>query len=116
MGWVTLSAYFVIVGIATGLYGAFDMEPTAGFHMAGRLASLFAISAWFADYARRHRIAQPMDMGLFLYLAGFVLVPYYVVRAEGWRRGLGTLLMLGILIASSMVIAWGIGMWGGASA
>jgi len=63
-----------------------------------------ALAAWFSEYARRHRVALPMDVGLLLYVASFVVVPYYVVRAEGWKRGLRTLGLVGLPIAVSGLI------------
>lgn len=109
-----LSAYFIVVGLAGGLYRAFGVEPTAGFQFLYRLAFLVAIATWFGEYARYHRLALPMDMGLFLYAASFILVPYFVLRTEGWRDGSKTLLMLAILVVASLVIEWSVGTWTGA--
>jgi hypothetical protein len=52
-----------------------------------------------------------MDMGLFLYLATFIVVPYYVVHAEGWRKGLRTLGWLLVAAALSVALHLGVGAW-----
>ena len=95
MAWAILYGYFVLMGLAGGLYRSASVEPTAGFELVYRGAFVIALASWFTEYARRHRLALPMDVGLFLYVASFVMVPYYVVRAEGWKRGLRTLCLVG---------------------
>ncbi len=112
VAWSILCAYFVVVGLASGLYRAFALEPSAAFQSLCRLAFLIAIASWFSEYARRNRLTLPMDMGFFLYVASFLLVPYFVLRTEGWKRGTKTLVILIGLALASLAIELGVGMWG----
>ena len=68
-----------------GLYGAIERpQPEAASVLANLLVSLSVI-AWFRGYSRAHSISWVFDMGTFLLWLWIVLVPYYVVRCEGWR-------------------------------
>ena len=104
VAWAILYGYFVLMGLASGLYRSASIEPAAGFELVYRAAFLTALAAWLTEYARRHRVALPMDVGLLLMVAWFVVVPYYAVRAEGWKRGLRTLALVLLPIAVSSMI------------
>ena len=68
-----------------GLYGAIERpQPEAVSVLANLLLSLSVI-AWFRGYSRARSISWVFDMGTFLLWLWYVLVPYYVVRREGWR-------------------------------
>jgi hypothetical protein len=109
--WALLYGYCGLAAIAGGLYRGLDLEPTAGFELVTRGAFVMAISAWFVEYAHRKRLPLPMDIGLFLYAASFVVVPYYVVRAEGWRRGVWILIQLTIPLVMSTAVEWAVVRW-----
>ena len=103
--WSLVFGYFVLTGIAAGL----DLPSSAELELLFRGSYLFAIAAWFHAYALRHRLSLPMDMGLFLYVASFLVLPYYVVRAEGWRQGMRTLGWLLLAMLLSVALSWGVG-------
>jgi hypothetical protein len=96
-------ASFLVRGAVVGLYHAIERDLPGP--IEGLLTLLFFIGlcSWFASYSRAHRIAWPMDMGVFLWLLWFVLVPYYVFKAEG-RRGWG---LIAIFLMAA-VAAWGV--------
>jgi hypothetical protein len=100
-GLVFLASLFVM-GTVFGLYDGIDRDPPP--QVPGLLSILFfmGLFSWFASYSRAHRIACPMDMGAFLWLLWFVLVPYYIFKTEG-RRGWG---LIAIFLMAA-VAAWG---------
>ena len=52
------------------------------------LAFYWALSWWFIVDSRTHGIGWidgHLDMGLFLYLAGIFIVPYYLFKTRGWK-------------------------------
>lgn len=66
------------------------------------LASWCALWAWWYAYAARKRLPLILDMGWFLAAAWPVVVPYFVLRNEGWK-GLIPIVIYGGLWLGSMV-------------
>jgi hypothetical protein len=61
--------------------------------------------AWLYAYAVRRRLTLPMDAGWFLLFAWWVMVPYYLFRANGWKA-LIPLAAFGMLWAIAYGVAW----------
>ena len=62
-----------------------------------------AVWAWLYAYTSRHRIVLPVDTGWFVFLAWWMLVPYYLFRARGWRAW-GPIIAFGIVWGSAFVV------------
>ena len=61
-----------------------------GFDPAGRLLDYVVlvclIGYWFDRDSLKHHVDWAFDMGLFLYLAWFVVIPVYLYKARGLKR------------------------------
>jgi hypothetical protein len=91
--------------VADGLYGGTGAVVPATVTLLTGAGVWVSVLAWFAAYSRRERISWPLDMGLFLWLAWAVIVPYYVLKREG-KSGLARL----GLFCLAYVAAWATGL------
>ena len=70
---------------AGGLYAALERPLPEVVSVLGNLLLSLSVIAWFRRYSRVHSVSWVFDMGTFLLSLWMFLVPYYVVRREGWR-------------------------------
>ncbi len=67
------------------------------------VALYWALSWWFINDSRRpdvHWSQDYMDMGLFIYVAGFFMIPYYLFKSRGWKAFYTIGLFLAIYIGA----------------
>jgi len=83
-----VAASLLLSQTAGSLYAELGRAVPDGVAALGNLLIALSVIAWFRAYTRAHSIAWVFDMGTFLLVLWFLLVPYYLVRREGWR-GLG---------------------------
>lgn len=97
-----LPALLVLASVAQALYACRAGEPPPQLRVLEQACFVMLIWAWFRGYSRRYGIKWPMDMGLHLALAWWALLPYYVVKAQGWR-GLGVIASFGGMYLAAWV-------------
>lgn len=89
---------YVLVGMgqaATWFYWAVGVEGPPAFATLYPLALLWAVGAWLRADSRAHGIKWVLDVGLFLYVAGPFLLPYYLFKT---RRARGLLVALAFVV------------------
>jgi hypothetical protein len=107
--WVLLGGFFLVHNLTHVAYEALELEFPA------RQQFLFTFSLapflwyWLAQECRARGQSFPFDMGLFLLLAWWALLPYYLWKSQRWR-GLGKVALLGLVWAAtyffSRVFSW----------
>jgi hypothetical protein len=104
-----VSAVFV-PRIANGIYEGLDREPPPA--LDGLSLGFFLVSmwVWFFLYSRARRISWVMDMGWLLMIAWPVILPYYIVKAEG-RRGLSRIGLFCLLYFGALMTEMAISIW-----
>jgi hypothetical protein len=104
--WILLTFYFLLVNAVTALCTPAEM-PAATFLL--RVAAISVFWGLVEAECRPQRITFPLDMGFFLYVASWLVVPYYLWRAQRWR-GLGKVLLIVaiwvVTYAVSVGLAW----------
>lgn len=101
--WLFLGAFLFLANAGGMLFSLNESSPSAGFELVSRLAVVMALWYWFLQYSWKHRISWPLDMGLFLAVVPFIIIPYHVVRVER-KRGLLTLAALvGVYLGTYLV-------------
>jgi hypothetical protein len=101
--WLFLGAFLLVANVGSMLFGLNESTPSAEYEIVSRLAVVMAVWYWFLQYSWKHRIGWPLDMGLFLAIAPFIVIPYHVVRVER-KRGLLTLAALvGVYLGTYLV-------------
>lgn len=91
---LVLASLFVTNG-ATGVYDAIGRQAPSSVSALGTLMVSLSVIAWFRGYSRQHGIPWVFDMGAFLLALWYLIVPYYLLREEGWRglRRIATFLL-----------------------
>jgi hypothetical protein len=70
---------------AVAVYEVLERPAPEGVSAFGNLLMALSVIVWFRGYSREHGVSWVFDMGAFLLALWVVLVPYYVIRCEGWR-------------------------------
>lgn len=84
---------FVFVGQAgAGFYWAVEAGPSPAFTILYALGFLWGVGWWLRRDSRRRGVKWVMDMGMFLYVAWPLIMPYHLLRTRGAK---GLLLILG---------------------
>lgn len=93
-------------GAVSGLYAGIERDLPTALDQLCRVFLVASLWSWFWPYSRAHRLALPLDMGMFLVVAWIVILPYYIFKAEGRRAwGLIAIFGMGVLAASGVAVA-----------
>lgn len=94
----TLLLYLFVIAaqVVTGVYLAREAEPPPAFTVLYPLGLLWVVGRWLRDDSRRRGVAWVFDMGLFLYIAWPLFMPYYLLKTRGAK---GLLVILGFAVA-----------------
>ena len=85
-----LYVYVTFTQITNGIYFAGNIEPPPGFSAIYRLGFLWIVGWWLLTDSRKRGVALVYDIGMFLYIAWPLIMPYYLVTT---RRAKGLLLI-----------------------
>ena len=104
-----LYLFLIATQFVRGVYLAREAEPPPGFSFLYPLGLLWVVGWWLRVDSRERGVAWVFDMGLFLYIAWPVFMPYYLLKTRGAK---GLLVMLavagvyvGALIAGAVLYA-----------
>ena len=111
----TLATALVVIAlflarVVDGVYHGIGREAPGPLTVLGALAVGVSLHAWFWWYSRDHRIAWPMDMGWLLISAWPLVLPYYIVRAEG-RAGWGRIALFAFTYFAAWMTGWAASIW-----
>ncbi len=101
--------FILLANIIMGLYAGFSMQRSAAFQLLYALIFWAALSWWFIDDSRNHGWKWLQSWGIFLYAAGWLVVPYYLFKTRGVKALLILLLLIGFYFGAYMIG----GIWGG---
>jgi hypothetical protein len=86
---------FLVAGqTVKGAYLASETAPPPAFTLLYPLGLLWSVGWWLREDSRRRGVRWVFDMGLFLYIAWPVFMPYYLLKSRGAK---GLLTMLGFI-------------------
>lgn len=103
----SLKTLFITVGVSCIVvlpYGLLKIEPHPFVRLVVTIAPLVAAINWLRRDARARRVELVHDMGLFLWLAWPVLIPWYAIRTRG-RHGLPLALLIMAAIVFPALLA-----------
>ncbi len=108
--WLGMGLFLLGVGALDGLCTARGRSLPGGALLLLRCVSLTLTWNWLEQECRPCRQTFPLDMGMFIYLIGIFLIPYYLWRNQrGW--GALKLCALAALWFASYVLSVGVA-WG----
>lgn len=91
-----LYTFVIITQFAYGAYVGAQLEYPPGVTLIYLAGMLWAIGWWLRTDSRRRGVLSVYDLGLFLYLAWPLVMPYYLLKTRGAR---GLLVILGFVVA-----------------
>lgn len=102
-----------VLFIMQAAYGFGSAQHAGNFAILGVLQAIafnWALSWWFLNDRQQsdlHGHHNYMDMGMFIYVAGMFMIPYYLFRSRGWKAfytiGLLLAVYLGAFLAGSIL-------------
>jgi hypothetical protein len=99
-----LFATVVVCTVFVFVYGFLGIPLHPFIHLVIVIAPLVAAISWLKADARVRHVPLVHDMGLFLWVAWPVLIPWYAVKTRG-RHGLPLALVVGFAIITPLVLA-----------
>lgn len=93
----------IIAQLATGIYLAGDVEPPPAFTLLYALSFLWVMGWWLLKDSKLRSVSSVLDMGLFLYIAWPVVMPYYLIKTRGLRGLLAILVFAVVYVGAFMV-------------
>lgn len=97
-GTVAVCTLFVLV------YGILAIPLNPLVHLVIAFAPVISAISWLKADARARHVPLVHDMGLFLWIAWPVLIPWYAVKTRG-RHGLPLALLVGFAIIIPLLLA-----------
>jgi hypothetical protein len=98
-----LYMYLTVVQIVSGFYLAGSIEPPPPFALLYALGFLWVIGWWLLKDSRKRGVEWVLDMGLFLYIAWPLIMPYYLLKTRGVRGLFVILVFIGVYLTAAIV-------------
>lgn len=100
---------FVFIGeFLNGIYAGFAVELPTLFVIMYPVVTTWLVWWWIKDDTKRSGESWPIDLGLFLFFAWPVIVPYYLVKTRGIGGLKRVLAFVGVLVlawAAALIVA-----------
>ena len=99
-----LLAAFVLVSQATrAAYNSLGLESPPGFELLDNFGMIYALVYWLEVDNRKYNIRLPYCRGIFLYVIGFLTIPYYLFKTRGKYAFLTLFIFLCVIILASFI-------------
>jgi hypothetical protein len=96
---VLLAFVFVTHFIGT-IYAVGEIEFSYTIEVVSKIAVTWLIWLWFISDSREHGVTWPMDMGMFLYLAAMLIIPYHLFKTRGSGGVIPILVFLCVIVSA----------------
>lgn len=97
-----LYLFVVLSQIVAGTYSASGVEPPASFTLISLFGFLWIIGWWLRVDSRRRGLSLVFDIGLFLYVAWPLILPYYFVKSRGIKGLLVILYFVAVYVGATI--------------
>ena len=95
-----LYLYLIAVQVVTGVYLAREAKLPPAFSLLYPLGFLWVVGWWLRQDSRGRGVRWVFDMGLFLYIAWPVVMPYYLLKTRGAQGLLAILAFAGAYVGA----------------
>ena len=96
---VVLVIYIVLLQGIEVLYSINGIIQPAAFEFLQPYGFIGLICWWLQRDSSRTGVSWPLDLGMFLYAAWFLILPYHIIRTRGVRGVLDICIFVGVVIA-----------------
>ena len=93
----------IIAQLASGIYLAGDVDPPPAFALLYELSFLWVMGWWLLKDRKVRGVKWVLDMGLFLYIAWPIVMPYHLIKTRGWRGLLAIIVFAVVYLGAFMV-------------
>ena len=104
--WVLLGGFFLVHNLVHATYEALGRDFPALLQLIFTFSLAPFLWYWLIQECRSRGQSFPLDMGLFLLVAWWFILPYYLWKSQRWA-GLGKVILLGLLWTVTYLIGWG---------
>jgi hypothetical protein len=95
--------FVLFAQVATGIYSESRHQPPPLFQLMYAFGFLWLIGWWLVRDSRKRGVDLVLDVGLFLYIAWPLVMPYYLLKTRG-AKGLFVILgFLGVYLGGAVV-------------
>ena len=94
--------YLTIVQTVSGFYLAGSIEPPPSFAFLYTFGFFWVIGWWLLQDSRKRSVGWVLDMGLFLYIAWPLIMPYYLLKTRGVKGVLAILVFIGVYLMAAL--------------
>jgi hypothetical protein len=92
--------FIFVTQFVGSIYVAWSLSPPIAFDLLYTIAFLWLIGNWFLNDIRQTGSNWPfLDLGMFLWLFWFAVIPYYLFSTRGIRGMFGVLAFISALLA-----------------
>src|ERR671916_777770 len=95
--------YLFVIGaqMIGGVYLAGEREPPQSFSMLSALGFVWVVGWWLRNDSRERGVGWVLDMGLFLYIAWPLIMPYYLIKTRGAKGLLAILTFVAAYVGAA---------------
>lgn len=97
--------FLFLANTVAGFYGGFSIQRSEAFLFVYTLIFWAALSWWFLDDSKNQGWEWLQSWGIFLYAAGWLIIPYYLLKTRGIKALLIILLLVGFYFGSQ-TLGW----------
>ncbi|MGI9106387.1 MAG: hypothetical protein ACR2G4_09075 [Pyrinomonadaceae bacterium] len=97
-----LVAYMLVTQAPSAAYSFLGLESPPGFDVLESFGALYVIGYWLEVDNRKYNFRWPYCQGVFLGVARYVIIPYYLFKTRGKYAFLTLLLFLCLSISTSL--------------
>ena len=97
-----LVVFLLVAQVSSTAYGALGLETPPGFDLLYSFGMLYAIGYWLVVDNRKNNFRWPYCRGIFLQIAGFFIVPYYLFKTRGKYAFLILFIFICLYLAASL--------------
>jgi hypothetical protein len=98
-----LYLFVAVTQLSSGFYLSLGGEPPPAYLLLYSVGFLWIMGWWLQQDSRKRSVAWVLDMGLFLYIAWPIILPYYLVKTRGLRGLLYVLAFAGIYVGAFVI-------------
>jgi len=105
----TVKVTGILCGLSAAVYAAVQVEPSPAMSLFFSFGPLLAVILWLQKNAKQAGVPYILDLGLFLWLAWPIIIPWYAFKTRGragWRLSLGLFTVIGSAYLCWMTTAW----------
>lgn len=95
-----LYLYLITTQAVTGVYLAREAELPPAFSLLYPIGLLWVVGRWLRRDSKARGVRWVFDMGLFLYIAWPVVMPYYLLKTRGAKGLLAILAFAGAYVGA----------------